>query len=134
MANKIDIINIGGTSGKIEGSDGMKVDLQPPAIHDASDQLSPKHLIGMAWSACLNATLLSILTANKIDNQTRVRVEVESKKDIKNGLHYIMTAYVAVEGFDEEKTLKFAKHADRLCPISKLIAENEFVSLVYEAY
>lgn len=134
MANIINLTNTGGTSGKIEASDGMTIDLKPPAIHEASAELTPKHLIGMAWSACLNATLESIFESNQIKKKTRVRVEAESKRNREHGLHYILTAYVAVEDFDEQQTLKFARHADRLCPISKLIKDNEFVSLAYEAY
>lgn len=40
----------------------------------------------------------------------------------------------AIEDYDEKKTLKVARNVHRLCHISKLIAENEFVSLTYEAY
>lgn len=136
MSNKniINVINKGGTSGELEISDGMSFELKPPKLSNPSDQLSPKHLIGMAWSTCLNATIKSILKTNKIDNDSRVRVEVESKQNNDHGLHYIVTAYASIEGYDESETLKIAKMADRLCPISKLIIENEFVSLKYEAY
>lgn len=132
--NPINLTNTKGTSGQIKASDGMTVDLKPPAIESPSDQLSPKHLIGMAWSTCLNATIESIFETNEIDKESRVRVEVESKRNREHGLHYIVTAYIAVEDYDEEETLKVARHADRLCPISKLITENQFVSLAYEAY
>lgn len=130
----VDIINYDGTSGRVEVSDGMTIDLKPPAINNPSEQLTPKHLVGMAWSTCLNATIDSIFEANKIDNEKRVRVEVKSKRNREHGLHYIVTAYVAIEDYDEDETLKIAGHADRLCPVSKLITENEFVSLEYEAY
>lgn len=132
--NRVKITNIDGTGGRIEVSDGMSIDLMPPAIQNPSEQLGPTHLIGMAWSACLNSTIQSIFDANKIDKQLRVRVEVESKRNRENGLHYILVAYIAVKDYDEKETLKVARHAHRLCPISKLIAKNEFVSLVYEAY
>lgn len=136
MSNKniVKLTNTGGTSGVIETSDGMTIDLKPPAIKNPSEQLSPKHLVGMAWSACLNATIESIFEHNEIENKSRVRVEVESKRNKEHGLHYIMTAYVAVEDYDEKETMKIARHADRLCPVSKLITENPFVSLAYEAY
>lgn len=130
----VKLTNTGGTGGVIETSDGMTIELKPPAIKDPSGQLSPKHLVGMAWSACLNATIESIFEHNKIENKSRVRVEVESKRNKEHGLHYIMTAYVAVEDYDEKETMKVARHADRLCPVSKLITKNPFVSLAYEAY
>lgn len=120
--------------GKIESSDGMTIDLKPPVIENPSEQLSPKHLMGMAWSTCLNATIESIFEANEINKESRVRVEVESKRNREYGLHYIVTAYIAVEDYDEKETLKVARHADRLCPISKLIRKNQFVSLAYETY
>ena len=132
--NIISITNINGTGGKIEASDGMKINLKPPMIEKPSDQLTPMHLIGMAWSACLNSTIESIFDSNKIANKIRVRVEVEAKHNRAHGYHYILIAYVAVEDYDEKETLKVARHAHRLCPISKLIAENEFVSLAYEVY
>lgn len=132
--NPIDLINTKGTSGKIESSDGMTIDLKPPVIENPSEQLSPKHLMGMAWSTCLNATIESIFEANEINKESRVRVEVESKRNREYGLHYIVTAYIAVEDYDEKETLKVARHADRLCPISKLIRKNQFVSLAYETY
>lgn len=132
--NIVKLTNTGGTGGVIETSDGMTVDLKPPVIKDPAEQLSPKHLIGMAWSACLNATIASIFDHNEINNKSRVRVEVESKRNKEHGLHYILVAYVAIEGYDEKETMKVARHADRLCPVSKLITENPFVSLAYEQY
>lgn len=134
MSNPISLTNTNGTSGKIEASDGMNIALKPPALTEPSDQLTPKHLVGMAWATCLNATIESIFDTNDIENESRVRVEVESKRNQEHGLHYIVTAYVAIEDYDEEETLKVARHADRLCPVSKLITENQFVSLAYEAY
>lgn len=136
MADKniVNITNIGGTGGTIETSDGMMIDLKPPKINENGEQLSPKHLMGMAWSACLNATIQSIFDANEIDKKIRVRVEVESKRNKENGLHYILVAHIAVEDYDEKETMKVARHAHRLCPVSKLIEKNEFVSLAYEAY
>lgn len=136
MSNKniIKVTNTNGTSGEIEISDGMSFDLKPPKLSNPSEMLSPKHLIGMAWSTCLNATIESILTSNKKDNKSRVRVEVESKRTDDYGLHYIVTAFVAVENYDENETLKIANTADRLCPISKLITNNPFVSLTFEEY
>ena len=136
MSNKniVSITNIGGTSGSIESSDGMMIDLEPPKINQNGDQLSPKHLIGMSWSTCLNATIQSIFNSNDIDKKSRVRIEVESKRNREHGLHYILVAHVAVEDYDEEETLKVARHAHRLCPVSKLIDANEFVSLAYESY
>lgn len=132
--NNIEITNINGTVGTVKGSDGMSIGLKPPLLEDPSDQLTPKHLIGMAWSTCLNATIESILEANDIDKKSRVRVDVESKRNREHGLHYILIAYAAIEDYDEDETLRIAKSADRLCPISKLIAKNEFVSLEYEEY
>lgn len=132
--NIVKITNFNGTGGRAEISDGMTVNLKPPAIENPSEQLSPKHLIGMSWSACLNATIQSIFSSNDINKESRVRVEVESKRNREHGLHYILVAYIAIEDYVEEETMKVARHADRLCPVSKLIAENEFVSLAYEAY
>lgn len=136
MSNKniVNITNIGGTGGMIEDSDGMVINLKPPVIENPSEQLTPMHLIGMAWSACLNSTIESIFDVNKIENKSRVRVEIEAKQNRAHGYHYILIAHVAVEDYDEKETLKVARHAHRLCPISKLIAENEFVSLAYEIY
>lgn len=132
--DNIIVTNLRGTSGKIEISDGMSFDLRPPTLHNPSEQLTPKHMVGMAWATCLNATIISIFKTNKKENKSRVRVVAESKTDAANGLHYILTAYVAIEDYDENETLKFANMADRLCPISKLIEKNQFVSLKYEEY
>ncbi len=131
---RFDITNYGGTDGKIEVSDGMELDLKPPFIEKSSEHMTPMHLIGMAWSACLNSTIVSIFEANKIIKDSRVRVSIESKRNREHGLHYQLKAYVAIEDYDEKETLQVAHHAHRLCPISKLIAENPFVSLAYEKY
>ena len=90
--------------------------------------------MAMAWSLCLNATIQSILEANKKDNKSKVRVEAESKRDKKDGLHYILRAFVAIENHNEADTLKLAKMAHRLCPVSKLISENKFVTVHFEQY
>lgn len=131
---KFDLINKGGTDGKITSSDGMVIHLKPPTIEESANHLTPMHLIGMAWSGCLNSTVASIFQANQINKESRVRVEVQSDRNREHGLHYRLTAYLAVEDYDETETLKVARHAHRLCPISKLIAENSFVSLAYESY
>ena len=132
--SKLNITNYKGTQGSLEVSDGMSFQLQPPKLENPSDQLSPKHMIAMAWSTCLNATVESILDSNNKSAKSRVRVEVESKRNKKHGLHYILEAFISIEGFDENETLKIANMADRICPISKLIEKNPFVSLTYEEY
>ncbi|NLC54505.1 MAG: OsmC family protein [Erysipelothrix sp.] len=105
-----------------------------PLLNETDNDLTPKNLIAMAWSLCLNATVQSILEANKKDHKSRVTVEAESKRNKEHGLHYILKAYVAIDGYSEDDTIKLAKMAHRLCPISKLIEANEFVSVNYEAY
>lgn len=132
--NTINIVNLGGTSGKLSMSDGMQVDLLPPKLANPSDQLSPKHMIGMAWSTCLNATIIQVFKSENIKNTSRVRVEVIQKTSKEYGLHYVVTAFVAVDGYNENETLRVANTADRLCPISKLITNNPHVSLKYEEY
>ena len=132
--NKIIITNLGSTSGQLSMSDGMEVELRPPKLSSPSDQLSPKHMIGMAWSTCLNATIIHIFKSEKIENKSRVRVEVIQKTSKDYGLHYVVSAFVAIEGYNENETLRVANTADRLCPISKLITNNPHVSLKYEEY
>lgn len=133
--NVVNITNIGGTKGHAEVDDGMTVNLVPPKIENPSDQLSPKHFVGLAWGACLNATIASVLSHDDdADNESKVRVEVESRRTKEEGLHYIVTAYVTIEGYDENNTLRIANTAHRLCPVSKLIEKNQHVFVKAEGY
>lgn len=130
---KTEVVNEKGTDGFIETSNGLK--LKTTSMNKKSSEgADPEQFMGMAWSTCLNATMLSLLEARKVEKDTRVRVEVEFKQDKPGSYYFAMTAYAAVEGWTEEESLKLANQAHQRCPVSKLIEKNEFVYVKSEAY
>lgn len=91
---------------------------------------------GMAWSTCLNATLISLLKGRAqahLKSRVRVIVDMMKEQDMP-GYYFRMKAIVAVETFDAYKTMKLALQSDKYCPVSKLIQGNPHLSIEVEAY
>ena len=130
---KTEVFNEKGTDGFIETADGLRLKTTSTNVK-SSEGADPEQFMGMAWSTCLNATMISLLEARKASENTRVRVEVEFKQDKPGSYYFEMTAYAAVEGWSEEESLKLANQAHKRCPVSKLIEKNEFVYVKAEAY
>lgn len=130
---KTEVFNEKGTEGFIETEDGLRLKTTSPSIK-SSEAADPEQFMGMAWSTCLNATMIVLLKARKLTPKTRVRVEVEFKQDKPGSYYFEMTAYGAVDGWTKEETLKLVHQAHERCPVSKLIEKNEFVHVEAEAY
>lgn len=130
---KTEVINEKGTDGFVKTDSGLE--LKTTSMRKSSSQAAdPEQLMGMAWSTCLNATMIALLEARKVDKKTRVRVEVEFKQDKPGSYYFELTAYGAVEGWTLEESLKLVHQAHQRCPVSKLIEKNEFVFVKSEAY
>lgn len=96
---------------------------------------NPEQFMGMAWATCLNLTIQALMKARGWENQSRVRVEVELHPETETkGLYFALTAFVAVEGLEDEKVTQLAEQAHKRCPVSKLIAANEYIDVQTEAY
>ena len=130
---KTEVYNEKGTAGFIETKNGLRLKTTS-TTNPSAEGADPEQFMGMAWSTCLNATMLSLLEARKVEKNTRVRVEVEFKQDKPGSYYFEMTAYAAVEGWSEEESLKLAHQAHERCPVSKLIDNNEYVHVLSEAY
>lgn len=130
-----EIRNENGTRGSVELVGGTSYPVSSPLEKD-HDGFNPEQLMGMAWSTCLNATLISLLKAQSKEHvKSRVRVVVDMCKESEMvGYFFRMKAYVSVEGFSLDETQKIAKQADRFCPVSKLIKQNPHVTLESEIY
>ena len=130
---KAEVTNKKGTDGFIKTDSGLE--LKTTSIGKPSNQAAnPEQLMGMAWSTCLNATMIALLQARQVEKNTRVRVEVEFKQDKPGSYYFELTAYAAVEDWTLEETLKLAHQAHKRCPVSKLIEKNEYVFVKSEAY
>lgn len=125
--------NINGTQGSIKTSEGQV--LKTGGASATAEGYNPEQFIGMAWSTCLHATLLSVMKARKLEAQTRVYVDVDLFQEEKTKAYYfVVNAHVAVEGLSVEETEKIAQQAHRLCPVSKLIHENPHVAIHAEKF
>lgn len=130
---KTEVFNKKGTAGFIETVNGMRIKTTSTS-NPSAEGADPEQFLAMSWSTCLNATMLALLEARKVDKNTRIRVEVEFKQDKPGSYYFEVTAYASVEGWSEEETLKLALQAHKRCPVSKLIGDNEFVHVLAEAY
>ena len=130
-----EIINNNGTDGDVEIVGGMAYKVSSP-LKEGQEGLNPEQLMGMAWSTCLNATLVSLLKGrDQAHLKSRVRVIVDMmKEENMPGYYFKMKAIVAIETFDNDKTMKLALQADKYCPVSKLIQGNPHVSIEVESY
>lgn len=130
-----EIINNNGTDGDVEIVGGMAYAVSSP-LKEGQEGLNPEQLMGMAWSTCLNATLISLLKGRAqghLKSRVRVIVDMMKEQDMP-GYYFRMKAIVAVETFDTNKTMKLALQSDKYCPVSKLIQGNPHLSIEVEAY
>lgn len=128
------VVNEGGTSGHIETEDGLRLDVASPTDPSRTGP-NPEQFMGMAWSTCLNATMRAIMKAQKIDAESKVRVEVSfNKQDSGFGYYFTMDAYASIEGMSEAETLKLVEQAHKRCPVSLLIEKNPHVHVHAETY
>ena len=95
---------------------------------------NPEQLLGASWATCLNSTLHSVLKARQIEALSRIRVEVDLFFDDVTRYEFHIKAYVAIQGLSLEETKKYTDIADRYCPVSKLLKNNQNVSIVTEVY
>lgn len=132
---RTEIINNKGTDGDVEIVGGMAYKVSSP-LKEGQEGLNPEQFMGMAWSTCLNATLVSLLKGrDQGDLKSRVRVIVDlMKEENMPGYYFKMKAIVSIETFDNDKAMKLALQADKYCPVSKLIQGNPHVSIEVEAY
>ncbi|VEU83005.1 OsmC family protein [Acholeplasma hippikon] len=132
-AYKTIITNENGINGSVTADNGFTVQVAPVKGADL-EHTNPEQLIGASWATCLNATIYSILKLKQLDNKARVRVEVLLFTHEKTGYRFELHAKAAIENmpFDEVKAI--VEHADKFCPVSKLVSGRQGVTLEVEAY
>lgn len=130
-----EIINIKGTQGHSDIKDGLSFQVSSPLEADR-DGLNPEQFMGLAWSTCLNATIMSLLKGRNLSHlDSKVRVIVKMmKEEAMAGYYFEMKAIVSIQSLNLEDTMKMAIQADKFCPVSKLISKNPHVTLEVEKY
>ncbi|SER50755.1 peroxiredoxin, Ohr subfamily [Propionibacterium cyclohexanicum] len=127
------VVNTGGIAGRVEETEtGTRVPTGAPGHPEAG--ANPEQFLAMAWSTCLNATVISVLERNHVDATSRVRVEVELHREPNGQYFFTPTAYVAIEGLDRDRAQRFVAMAHRRCPVSKLLAGDRGVRVLLEDY
>ena len=128
------VTNLGGGDGTVSADNGQTFELTALS-NEPTLNPNPEQFMGYAWSTCLNATLLSLMKNMNPINETRVTVSVEFVKEpAKPGFYFDMKATVAIKDMDDAEVLKLAENAHKFCPVSKLISENEHVSVDIEPF
>lgn len=112
---------------------GFRVGVAP--VKDADLwHTNPEQLIGASWAACLKATIDSIIKARKLTNKSKVNIKVTLLFDPKTRYEFKIEGFAAIENLNLEDAQRIVKSAHRLCPVSKLIGNNESVTLTTVNY
>ncbi|MBF0777417.1 OsmC family protein [Streptococcus cuniculi] len=92
---------------------------------------NPEELMATAWATCLNATIQSLLEGQKNTRQSRVEVTCELHREATMGTGYFFQVHAktSIEGLVLEEAEKLVQLAHSRCPISKLIAQSQTISL-----
>ncbi|GAB3181440.1 OsmC family protein [Nesterenkonia halophila] len=129
--------NQGGTDGTVQVENGPVLRTASPADpHRGPDSgFDPEQFVAMAWSTCLNATLEKVLDEHGLENDSRVRVEVELHREAEApGYRFEPTAVVAIEGLDEDRARELADEAHARCPVSKLLSGPDVSTMRVEEF
>jgi len=107
---------------------GLKVKLSSPLNDD--EGTNPEELIGLSLSTCLNATIQSLLKVRGKKNTSRVEAHVDFMREPNGiGFFFNVKAFVKIDGLSFEESEKIVKEAENRCPVSKLLAGSETVSV-----
>lgn len=121
------IINNEGVKGTSYSYGGNNFSVKLSPVAESHLGTNPEQLIAFSWASCFNSTVQSIV--KNPDVKSKVVVWVSLHKDKPIGLFFKLHAKIAVEGKTLEETTAIANKAHHFCPVSKLIRDNEHVTI-----
>lgn len=124
-----EIVNETGVNGQaFVKNGGLKVKLSSPLSDE--EGTNPEELLGLSFSTCLNATIQSLLKARGKENESRVEVHVDYMREPSGiGFFFNVEAFAKIEGLPFEESEKIVEEAENRCPVSKLLAGSQTVSV-----
>ncbi|ALV20969.1 MAG: OsmC family protein [Carnobacterium sp.] len=107
---------------------GLEVTVSSPITEAAGT--NPEELLGLSLSTCLNATIQSLLKARGKNNQSRVEVQVDFMRESSGiGFFFEVVGLAQIKGMALEEADKLVKEAEKRCPVSKLLAGSQTVTI-----
>ena len=124
-----EIVNETGVNGQaFVKNGGLSVKLSSPLSDE--EGTNPEELLGLSFSTCLNATIQSLLRARGKENKSRVEVHVDYMREPNGiGFFFNVEAFAKIEGLPFEESEKIVEEAENRCPVSKLLAGSQTVSV-----
>ena len=125
-----EIVNETGVNGQaFVKNGGLSVKLSSPLSDE--EGTNPEELLGLSFSTCLNATIQSLLRARGKENKSRVEVHVDYMREPNGiGFFFNVEAFAKIEGLPFEESEKIVEEAENRCPVSKLLAGSQTVSVI----
>ena len=124
-----EIVNETGVNGQaFVKNGGLNVKLSSPLSDE--EGTNPEELLGLSFSTCLNATIQSLLKARGKEYESRVEVHVDYMREPNGiGFFFNVEAFAKIEGLSFEESTKIVEEAENRCPVSKLLAGSQTVSV-----
>lgn len=124
-----EIVNETGVNGQaFVKNGGLNVKLSSPLSDE--EGTNPEELLGLSFSTCLNATIQSLLKARGKEHESRVEVHVDYMREPSGiGFFFNVEAFAKIEGLPFEESKKIVEEAENRCPVSKLLAGSQTVSV-----
>lgn len=107
---------------------GLEVTVSSPVTEAAGT--NPEELLGLSLSTCLNATIQSLLKARGKNNHSRVEVQVDFMRETSGiGFFFEVVGLAQINGMSLEEAELLVKEAEKRCPVSKLLAGSQTVTI-----
>lgn len=92
---------------------------------------SAGELVAMSLATCLNATLIVLVKAKRLDVKHHVEVRYRSfKEDVPtNGFYFELLATIHLPGLNEDDAKALVTRTKQLCPVSKMLDAYPHVSI-----
>lgn len=126
MLYSVTATNQEGIHGEVVLSSQKAVLTAHPLTKD--EGLNPEELLATAWATCLNATIQVLLKNQKCTHQSRVDVTCELHQE-ETGYFFQVNAKASIKGLAFEEADALIHLAHTRCPISKLLAQSQTISL-----
>ena len=116
------VVNGDGVDGiaYVDRADGLRVVTSNPV--SSRPGTNPEVLLGLAFATCMNATIKAVLKREQLENDSKVIVDVQLKRDESDNSYYFDVVLKAmIEGMAVAEAEPIVKQAEKRCPVSKLL-------------
>ncbi|MBE0700626.1 MAG: OsmC family protein [Acholeplasmataceae bacterium] len=118
---EVRVVNESGQKGYTTSSSGFEVLISSPRSNEPGSNAG--ELLSMSYATCLNAAIITVLNAHRLNNKSRVTViyRLMGEPEKKKGYYFLLICEVAIQNLNVSLVKKYLEMAESLCPVSKIM-------------